>query len=61
MKEFIGAMGYDVWKSTATGYTRLKRPPKSIANKELKRNNKLAMDSIVEGLVVSVKDKVSFP
>jgi hypothetical protein len=28
MKTFMGAMGYDVWKSVVTGYTPPKIPPK---------------------------------
>jgi hypothetical protein len=51
MKAFMGAMGYDVWNSVVSGYTPPKRPSKSAAKKELKRNNKLAMDAILEGLL----------
>jgi hypothetical protein len=50
-------MGYDVWNSVVTGYTPSKIPPKSAAKKELRRNNKLAMDSILEGLPESMKRK----
>jgi hypothetical protein len=50
-------MGYDVWKSVLTGYTPSKKPPKSAAKKELRRNNKLEMDSILEGLPESMKRK----
>lgn len=46
MRVFLQAMGYDIWQSVVTSYTPSKRPPKSIAKKELKRNNKLAMDFI---------------
>jgi hypothetical protein len=50
MKAFMGAMGYDVWNSSVSGYTPPKTPSKSVAKKELKRNNKVAMDAILEGL-----------
>jgi hypothetical protein len=58
MKEFMGAMGYDVWNSVVSGYTPPKRPPKSAMKKELKINNKLAMDAILEGLSESMKIKI---
>jgi hypothetical protein len=51
-------MGYDVWHSVVTGYNATKKPPKTTTKKELKRNNKIAMDFILEGLPDSVKDKV---
>jgi hypothetical protein len=57
MKTFFRAQGYDVWKSVVTGYTTSKKP-KTAAKKELKRNNKIAMDFILEGLPDLVKDKV---
>jgi hypothetical protein len=40
-----------------TGYTGSKKP-KTTTKKELKRNNKMAMDFILEGLPDSVKEKV---
>jgi hypothetical protein len=40
-----------------TGYNATKKP-KTATKKELKKNNKLAMDFIMEGLPDSVKDKV---
>jgi hypothetical protein len=57
MKTFLQAQGYDVWKSVVTGYTATKKP-KTATKKELKRNNKIAMDFILEGLPDSVKEKV---
>jgi hypothetical protein len=51
MKTFLGAQGYDVWYSVVTGYTGSKKP-KTATKKELKRNNKIAMDFILEGLPV---------
>jgi hypothetical protein len=57
MKTFLGAQGYDVWYSIVTGYTSPKKP-KTTTKKELKRNNKMEMDFILEGLCDSVKDRV---
>jgi len=57
MKKVLGARGCDVWKSFFTGYTNTKKP-KTATNKELKRNKKIAMDFILEGLPGSVKEKV---
>jgi hypothetical protein len=54
MKTFLQAQGYDVWQSIVTIYTTTKKP-KNVAQKELKRNNKIAVDFILEGLPYSVK------
>jgi hypothetical protein len=43
--------------SVASGYNSLKKP-KTAAQKEAKRNNKLAIDTILDGLTDSVKSKV---
>jgi acetone carboxylase gamma subunit len=43
--------------SVASGYNALKKP-KTAAQKEAKRNNKLAIDTILDGLTNSVKSKV---
>jgi hypothetical protein len=58
MKVFLQAQGYDIWHSVVTGYNATKKPPKTATKKELKKNNKIAMDFILEGLPDSVKDKV---
>jgi hypothetical protein len=58
MKVFLQEQGNEVWNSVVTRYTTTKKPPKTAAKKELKRNNKIAMDFILEGLHDSVKDKV---
>jgi hypothetical protein len=55
MKTCLQAHGYDVWKSIVIGYTTTKKP-KIAAKKELKRNNKVEMDFILEGLRDSVKE-----
>jgi hypothetical protein len=57
MKTFLEAHGYDVWKLVVIGYTATKKP-KTARNKELKRNNKIAMDFIWEGLCDSIREKV---
>jgi hypothetical protein len=56
MKTFLEAQGYDVWKSVVTGYTTTKKPY-TATKKELKRNNKISMDFILEGLPNSIKIK----
>jgi hypothetical protein len=43
--------------SVVTGYNAT-RKPKTATKKELKRNNKIAMDFIMEGLCDSTKEKV---
>jgi hypothetical protein len=45
------------YKSVVTGYNAT-RKPKTATKKELKKNNKIAMDFIMEGLCDSTKDKV---
>jgi hypothetical protein len=50
-------MKADVWISVASGYNASKKP-KTAAQKEAKRNNKLAIDTILDGLTDSVKSKV---
>jgi hypothetical protein len=57
MQFFLQAQWYDVWYSFVTGYT-ISRKPNTAAKKELKRNNKIAMDFIIEGLLDLVKFKV---
>jgi hypothetical protein len=57
MKTFLQAHGFYVWKSVVTGYVASKKP-KAATKKELKRNNKITMDFILEGLPDLVKDKV---
>ena len=57
MKTFLQAHGYDVWYSVVTGYSGSKKP-KTATKIELKKNNKIAMDFIMEGLPDSMKVKV---
>jgi hypothetical protein len=57
METYLKSLGADVWFSFASGYNALKKP-KFAAQKEAKRNNKLAIDTILFGLTDSVKSKV---
>jgi len=57
METYLKSLGVDVWLSVASGYNSLKKP-KTAAQKEAKRNNKLAIDTILDGLTDSVKSKV---
>jgi hypothetical protein len=57
METYLKAHGADVWILVASGYNASKKP-KSAAQKEAKRNNKLAIDTILDGLTDSVKSKV---
>ena len=56
-KVFLQAQGNYIWLSVVTGYDSSKRE-NTAAKKELKKNNKIAMDFIFEGLYDSVQDKV---
>jgi hypothetical protein len=58
MRVFLQAQGFDIWNSVVSGYTAPKKPLKTATKKELKRNNKIAMDAILDGLSDSVKVKV---
>jgi hypothetical protein len=57
METYLKALGADVWFSIASRYNALKKP-KTTAQKEAKRNKKLAIDTILDGLTDSVKSKV---
>jgi predicted RNase H-like nuclease (RuvC/YqgF family) len=57
METYMKSLGADVWISVASGYNALKKP-KTAAQKEAKRNNKLAIDTILDGLTDSVISKV---
>jgi hypothetical protein len=57
MKVFLQAHGNYIWLSVVTGYDSSKRE-KTAAKKELKKNNKIAMDFIWEGLPNPVREKV---
>jgi hypothetical protein len=57
METYLKSLGEDVWFSVASGYNALKKP-NTATRKEAKRNNKLAIDTILDGLTDSVKSKV---
>ena len=57
METYLKSLGEYVWFSVASGYNALKKP-NTTAQKEAKRNNKLAIDTILDGLTNSVKYKV---
>ena len=57
MKVTLKAAGYDVWNSVITGYS----PPKkarTIAQKNSKTNNSMAMETILKGMTDSIKEKI---
>jgi hypothetical protein len=57
METYLKSLRADVWFLVASGYNALKKP-KTVAQKEAKRNNKLTIDTILDGLTDSVKFKV---
>ena len=57
METYLKSLGEDVWFSVASGYNALKKP-KTASQNEAKRNNKLAIDTILDGLTDLVKSKV---
>jgi hypothetical protein len=57
IETYLKSLGEDVWFSVSSGYNALKKP-KTAAQKETKRNNKLAIENILDGLTDSVKSKV---
>jgi hypothetical protein len=57
METYLKSLGEYVWFLFALGYNALKKP-KTAAQKEEKRNNKLAIDTILDGLTNSMKYKV---
>ena len=57
MKTYLKSLGVDVWISVSSGYNALKKP-KTATQKEAKRNNKLTIDTILDGLTDSMKSNV---
>ena len=57
METYLKDLGEDVWFSVSSRYNALKKP-KTATLKETKRNNTLAIDTILDGLTDSVKSKV---
>ena len=56
-KQFLHAQGNNIWLSIIIGYDSSKRE-KTAAKKELKKNKKIAMDFIWEGLPKPVRENV---
>ena len=54
MRVTLQAAGADVWKSIVTGYTPPKKV-KSLTHKDAKKNNSMAMETILNGMTDSVK------
>jgi hypothetical protein len=57
MENYLKSLGGDVWFLVASGCNALKKP-KTATQKEVRRNNKLEIDTILDGLTDSVKSKV---
>jgi hypothetical protein len=57
METYLKYLGAYVWFSVSSGYNALKKP-KTTSQKEAKRNNILAIDTILDGLIDLVKSKV---
>ena len=57
IENYLKTLGEDVWFSVSLGYNALKKL-KTATQKEAKRNNKLTIDTIIDGLTNSVKSKV---
>jgi hypothetical protein len=56
-KVFLQAQGHYIWLSVVTGYDSSKMD-KTATKKELRKNNKIAMDFIWEGLLNPLREKV---
>ena len=57
MENYLKSLKVDVWFSVASRYNALKKPKTSV-QKESRRNNKLEIYTILDGLTNSVKSKV---
>jgi hypothetical protein len=57
METYLKDLRVDFWISIASGYNALKKP-KTAAQKEAKRNNKLTIDTILDGLTDSMKSNM---
>jgi hypothetical protein len=56
-KVFLQAQGHYIWLLVVIGYDSSKRE-KTTTKKELRKNNKIEMDFILEGLPNLVREKV---
>lgn len=57
MQVSLKAVGFDVWKSITTDYTAPKEV-NTITQKDARKNNSMAMETILEGLTDSTKGKI---
>ena len=57
MQFYLEAEGICMWQSILTGYTSQQKV-KTTAHKEAKKNNSLAMETILEGLTNHQKKKI---
>jgi hypothetical protein len=58
MKNFLLALGFDIWKSVVDGYTTPTTPPKDVAGKKICNDNSRAVNGILAGLTNSICVKV---
>jgi hypothetical protein len=52
MKNFLLALGFDIWKSVVDGYTAPTTPPKDVAGKKICNDNSRAVNAILGGLKI---------
>ena len=57
MQVSLKVVGFDVWKSITTDYTAPKKV-KTLTQKDARKNNSMAMETILEGLTYSTKGKI---
>jgi hypothetical protein len=58
MKNFMLALGFDIWQSSIDGYTSPTTPPKDNARKKIYNDNSRAVNTILGGLKNSIRVKV---
>jgi hypothetical protein len=58
MKNFMLALGFDIWQSVVDGYTAPTTPPKDVAGKKICNDNSRAVNGILGGLTNSICVKV---
>ena len=57
MQVTLKATRLNVWKSITTGYTTPKKV-KTMTQKDARKNNSMVMETIMEGLTDSMKEKI---
>jgi hypothetical protein len=58
MKNFLLALGFDIWKSIVDGYTAPTTPPTDAAGNKICNDNSRAVNAILGGLTSSICVKV---